>query len=348
MKVCILGPVVTPSYFGGVAVFDEGLAHGFAENGWSVFLATDQKDAVTNENGRIPVHKISRRNFRKILEREEPDYIIAQLAYAKYLFGSKTNAKKIYFLHAFFKRSYYGLVKSALAVIYQKILIRQCDLVFSNSYFTDMINRDFFDIKSDAVFHPGVSGDFYSRSISLIDVPKEKKSVFFAGRFVPAKGVDRLIEAAEILSRRNLDYTMYIAGDGPEKNRLMQYVAEKGLPIHFLGRLDQEAIANRYRKAEVFVSLDISEPYGIVFCEALLSNCKIVCPLTGGQVEILGKYQDRTAFVNARSAESIANGIEKMLDMGAVSELALQDKMLFSYEYVAAEMIGYLLRVYDN
>jgi len=344
VKVCILGPVTTPSYFGGVAVFDEGLARGFVDNGCAAFLATDQKDAVENANSIVPVRKIAGRNFKRILEQEKPDYIIAQLAYAKHLFGVKTNAKKIYFLHAFFKRSYYGLVKSALAVIYQKLLIRQCDMVFSNSYFTDMINRDFFDIPSDAVFHVGVSDEFFSQSMSLMDMPKEKNSIFFAGRFVPAKGVDRLIEAAEILASRNTEYHMYIAGDGPEKKRLTQYVAEKGLPVQFVGRLNQAEIAKQYRKAEVFVSLDISEPYGIVFCEALMSNCRIACPVTGGQIEILNDYPERVAYVNARSAESIANGIEKMLNTNALAELTLEEKERFSYHHIATQMIGYFAK----
>lgn len=344
MKVCILGPVTTPSYFGGVAVFDEGLARGFEDNGWSAFLATDQKDAITNQSGSVPVYKITRNSFKSLLEKEKPDYIIAQLGYAKHLVGCKTKAKKVYFLHAFFKRSYYGLIKSWLAVSYQKLLIRQCDLVFSNSYFTDMINRDFFEIKSDAVFHVGVSDTFFANAMKVMDIPKEENTIFFAGRFVPAKGVDRLIGAAEILAKRNISYRMYIAGDGPEKQRLTKYVAEKELPVHFLGRLDQEEIAKQYRKAEVFVSLDISEPYGIVFCEALMSNCKIACPVTGGQVEILSQYSDRVAYVDACSPESIADGIERMLKTGAMTELTLREKEHFSYQHVASQMIEYFTK----
>lgn len=342
MKVCILGPVTTASYFGGVAVFDEGLAHGFILNGWSAFIATDQRDVISNMDNGVSVYRIRNGNFKSILEKEKPDFIIAQLAYAKYLLGCKTNAKKIYFLHAFFKRSYYGLIKSVLATVYQKILISQCDLVFSNSYFTDMINRDFFKIHSDEVFHVGVSDEFFAYSHKFIDETKEENSIFFAGRFVSAKGIDRLIEAAEYLVKRNVNFTIYVAGDGPEKEKLTQVIDAKGLPIHFLGRLDQQAIAKQYRKAEVFVSLDISEPYGIVFCEALLSNCKIVCPITGGQVEILSNYEDRTAYVNTRSAKSIADGIEKMLNINNPVELTLQKKEHFSYRHVASRIINYL------
>lgn len=45
MKIAILGPVTTKTYFGGVAVFDEELAAGFKHNKWEVVLITNQKNA---------------------------------------------------------------------------------------------------------------------------------------------------------------------------------------------------------------------------------------------------------------------------------------------------------------
>lgn len=342
MKVCILGPVTTKTYFGGVAIFDEGLAEGFVENGWSAFWVTDQSDAEEKLNQQIPLYKINRRKFKQILDKENPDYIIAQLAYAKYLVGTKTSAKKIYFLHAFFKESYYGLLKSRLAVIYQKFLIKNCDLVFSNSHFTEMINSDFFNIKSDAVFHIGVTSDFYKKVMEAKAVNKEPRSIFFAGRLVPAKGADVLVEAAELLTERGVEYKLYIAGDGAEKENLQKQINALNLSVELLGRVEQEEIVDNYRRAEIFVSLDPSEPFGIVFPEALLSECKIVCPITGGQVEYLNKYHKNVSFVDVRSAKSVADGIEYMLNHGESPLLSDEERQVFTYKNVAGNIIDYL------
>lgn len=46
MKIAILGPVTTKTYFGGVAVFDEELAAGFKHNEWEVVLITNQKTLI--------------------------------------------------------------------------------------------------------------------------------------------------------------------------------------------------------------------------------------------------------------------------------------------------------------
>ena len=146
MKFCILGPVETPTCLGGVAIFDIGLAKALKNEKADVFIVTDQKDAISTVKDDIPIYQVKKKTFRQLIEKEKPDVIITGLAYAKLLFGVKSDATKIYFLHSYFKQSYYGKIKSILAVIYQKLLLMKCDLVFSNSYFTEMINSDFFGI----------------------------------------------------------------------------------------------------------------------------------------------------------------------------------------------------------
>ena len=145
MKVGILGPVITSAYFGGVAVFDEEIANGLKNNGHEAILLTDQREEKMNKNKFI-IKQINYKCAKKVFDEEKFDLIIASLGYAKYLFFDKTDSFKIYFLHGFFNTNYYGKLKSELAVIYQKILLKKCNCVISNSNFTKMINNNFFNI----------------------------------------------------------------------------------------------------------------------------------------------------------------------------------------------------------
>lgn len=344
MKFCILGPVETPSCLGGVAIFDIGLAKALKCEGMDVFIATDQKDSVSTVKDGIHTYKVNAKTFVELIKKENPDVIITELAYARFLFGLKSNAIKIYFLHSYFKQSYYGKLKSILAVIYQKILLTQCDLVFSNSYFTEMINSDFFGIESNAVFHAGVTEDYLKTIEANSGITKRKNTVFFAGRFVPAKGVDKIIEAFQILSQEGVDCELMVAGDGPEREKLL-YQAQSGTAnITFLGRVSQEEIVKKYLESDVFVSLDVSEPYGIVFPEALLANCKIVCPYTGGQVEYLSNHPDSVCYINRRSARSIADGIKKMFEYGKAPNLTAEQKEGYTYRNSAKGIIEYVTK----
>lgn len=346
MKVCILGPITTKSYYGGVAVFDEELALGFHQSGHSACIVTYQKDA-THEYlfGTVPVHIVrSKRQFSKWIKLEKPDLIIGSLGYPK-LLGHKriSDAKVVYFLHGFFTRSYYGFLKSVLAPIYQKYLIRKADYVFANSDFTHMVNREFFGIDVDKVFRIGVSDDFFEKTKDISIHEKEGGTILFAGRLVSAKGVDRLIKAMEILDTKGKHYKLLIAGDGPDKSRMERYAVEKGLKIVFLGMVSHDRISELYRKAELFVSLNPSEPFGITFAEALLSKCKIVCPTTGGQVEYLQDWKESVAFVNSDSAEDIASGVEMLLDKGVYPELMDAEREKYTYRSVARKIAAFLM-----
>lgn len=338
MKVCLLGPVVTSSYYGGVAVFDEELAQGFIDNGWEAVLATTQKDA---KQGNIPLQVVARNSFQAFLEHEKPDLIIASLAYAKVL-PRKCQAKVAYFLHGFFVQSYYGVIKSFVASNYQKWLVKKCDLVFANSYFTRMVNKEIFGIKADAVFHLGVSKAFIESSMQDKTIDKIPNSVLFAGRLVKAKGTDTIIEAAYCLKKAGVPFKFFIAGDGPEKSKIVQYAKERNLNIELLGRLDSKKMSEWYRKSEVFISLNPSEPFGIVFPEALISGCKIVCPLTGGQVEYLRDYSNTVAFVNETDAGSVAMGIKELFEQGNPVTNVDECKNRFNYKRVATEIIDYI------
>lgn len=344
MKVFFLGPVTTRSYIGGVANFNEGLAVGFCKNGWQSVLVTNQKEAVKlQEKNGIPIRYISnRQKFQRLAKEEKPDVIITCLAYAKYL-KRKAPMKKIYFLHAFFNRSYYGLLKATLAVPYQKWLIRKCDYVFANSYFTSMINCNFYGIKANHVFYPAAS-EVYMKSVEKVQelYKKEVHTITFVGRLVSCKKVDMLLEALVLLSEQNVEYRAYIVGGGAEMSRLKKIVEKYRIPVVFTGVKDQTQIAEYYWRSEVFVSLDDREPFGIVFLEALLAECKIVCPYTGGQVEYLDHYRQSVSYVDCYSPVSIAEGIKQMFEKGIAPCLSKEQRESYSYQTVSARIIDYM------
>ena len=340
MKIFILGPLQTKDYFGGVATFDEGLAHGFLSQGHAVFVFTDQNNVLPTQD--LTVVRLNKKRLVQSIDIEKPDIIIAQLAYAKYLVGVNTSATKVYYLHAFFKQSYYGKIRSELAVIYQKALIKHFDYVISNSHFTDVVNRDFFGIKSDAVVHVGVDDKFYNLVANHSYVKKQKGKIFFASRLVPAKGGERLLRAINCLNKNNVEYTLYIAGDGIEKNKLENMAQKNQWKVNFLGRLDSKQMIEEYLSSEIFVSLDPTEPMGITFLEALICNCKIVCPVTGGQVELLSKYDNSVSFVDCYDSEDIARGISYQLKEGKLPELTDAEKEQYTYHRVAENLIDVL------
>ena len=147
-----------------------------------------------------------------------------------------------------------------------------------------------------------------------------------------------VLKALDVLKKKNMNYVLYLAGDGEEKGNLLQYAREHEINMQYLGSLSHDELYDYYKKSEVFVSLNDSEPMGIVFFEAVLLHCKVVSPFTGGQVESLYDLPVNTrCFVDVDSPESIAEGIEKMF-LSSGENLG-PGHLDLSYEHVAEKFL---------
>lgn len=306
MKVVVLGPIYTSRYFGGVAVFDENIALAFAKSGNSVYLCTRQQDEGTSDLKNVNVIHYK---YKVPMNIRDADLVIASLDYLFQLRYFK-NSVKIYYIHGFFNMSYYGQFGSFIRVSYQKLFLKYADYVVCNSNFTQIINQDIFNLKIDKVVPLSVSYDYYKfLNKNKEHIKKRKKSILYVGRLASAKNVDSIIKAMKKVSN---EYNLSIVGDGPEKRRLENLTKELKLTnVNFLGKLSQEEIVKQYLRSETFISLNPSEPYGIVFFEAMLAGCNIVCPVTGGQIDILENFSSNYLSVNISSEIDIANAIVK-------------------------------------
>jgi glycosyltransferase involved in cell wall biosynthesis len=106
-------------------------------------------------------------------------------------------------------------------------------------------------------------------------------------RLIERKGLGDLIRAFGRLERGR--YRLEIAGGGPDEQVLRNLAAQHGVAdeIQFLGCLDREAVAERYRDAELFTLPSTAEAFGNVFAEALASGLPIVGSSVGGIPELV-------------------------------------------------------------
>jgi glycogen(starch) synthase len=106
--------------------------------------------------------------------------------------------------------------------------------------------------------------------------------VMFAGRIEQEKGVFDLLESASQLQLEHPgDYLFHICGDGIGLKPLNERIAELGLSAVVIthGRLDREALIDKYRKAHVVVvptRSNFCEGYAQVVAEAVLLGRPVI------------------------------------------------------------------------
>lgn len=349
MKVCVVGPVYTSNYFGGVSTFVEGLADGFKKNGHEAYIITDYTErAKTIGNVEIIslFKKDSRKNItmprrlaNKILD-INPDLIVTSLEYGlvnNIINKKNNNIKTIHYLHAFpsVKRS---KINNFFVNKVTKKICDKTNYVISNSTLTSVINSEIFNINSHEIINVGIGYDFLYK---INDHGKKllecnKKNILFAGRLVKEKNVDLLIKSFAKLKRT--DVVLNILGDGNEKENLEKLANSVSSNIVFHGKVSPIEMPNYFKNADVFVSLNPHEPYGIVYLEALCSNTAIVCPKTGGQMDTLVDYKDRVRFINPYDIDDIASKLDESLNINIDKLTQEHIDENFSYKTIAGKI----------
>jgi glycosyltransferase involved in cell wall biosynthesis len=102
--------------------------------------------------------------------------------------------------------------------------------------------------------------------------PHEQKSdVIFAGRLLPNKNVELLVRAVKLVKRTKPDLRCLIVGNGPERERLEQLVAELKLEnnVTFYNFLeDHNELYGLMKSSKMFVLPSVREGFSLVSIEA--------------------------------------------------------------------------------
>ncbi|WP_182275932.1 glycosyltransferase [Granulicella sp. 5B5] len=180
---------------------------------------------------------------------------------------------------------------------YDRATIGRVDLFVANSSFiAERVKRIYH--RDAVVLPPPVAID---RFIALERAPEDWYLVVSA--LVPYKRVADAIHACHHLGRR-----LKVIGKGPEFDSLSQLANSLGAPIEMLGALDDEALADHYRRAKALLFPGI-EDFGIVPLEAIAAGCPVIAYAHGGILDSM--TSDTAVFYHQQTTEGLVDGITR-------------------------------------
>jgi glycosyltransferase involved in cell wall biosynthesis len=141
----------------------------------------------------------------------------------------------------------------------------------------------------------------------------DKPLVSFVGKFTQFKGIDVLLNAAEIYERHLPGVQTVLVGHGElwtEMNTLQKELGLKG--VHFLGHQPQDRVARIYNAADVSIVPSRVEPFGLVAVEALACGTPVVATNAGGLPDFINDDVGALVPVDdpAALAQAVINEIE--------------------------------------
>jgi glycosyltransferase involved in cell wall biosynthesis len=139
-----------------------------------------------------------------------------------------------------------------------------------------------------------VPGGVDLQSIARARPADETFDLIYVGRLLPHKRVHLAIEALAQLRTTHPTATLAIVGDGPERDRLRQLVAELGLEsaVRFFGKLPTaEQVYSQLKSSRVLVAPSEREGFGISVIEAW--GCGAPAVVCAGQENAMCELIDR-------------------------------------------------------
>ena len=152
-------------------------------------------------------------------------------------------------------------------------------------------------------------------------VGKDESIIGTAGRMVPVKGYDLLLDAAALILKRKPTVRFLLAGEGPQRTELEQKAKAMGFSeqIQFVGFRDD--IIDFINCLDLFIMSSYHEGIPMVLLEAMVLRKAIVATAVGGINEIIENGVSGL-LVKSGNAEAFAEACIRVLDdAGTRSEL---------------------------
>src|SRR3989344_2375219 len=136
-----------------------------------------------------------------------------------------------------------------------------------------------------------------------------------AGRLIPLKGFEALIDIIPTLHKSYGDLKLLIVGEGPHKKVLEQKTAKGGLEesVILTGALQQDVLFGYLQASDIFVLNSLHETFSHQVIEAMGAGIPVIATDAGGNPEIIENGKSGI-LVRHNNKKELIDAITKLLD----------------------------------
>lgn len=166
------------------------------------------------------------------------------------------------------------------------------------------------------------------------------------GRFTVQKGLHNLMHAARLAIDKNPKLIFVFAGDGEEKNELIELAANLGISknVIFTGFVRGRKLRDIYSVSDIFVMSSISEPFGLTALEAAHHGDCLILTKQSGVSEVIWSCLKYDFWDEQKLADEIL-----AIATNPALKQTLQDNVKNEYRKISWNQVAKkCLRVYND
>lgn len=166
------------------------------------------------------------------------------------------------------------------------------------------------------------------------------------GRFTIQKGLHHLMEAAALAIAKNPKLLFIFAGDGEERNALINLSATLGISrnVLFTGFIRGQKLRDIYSISDVFVMSSVSEPFGLTALEAAHHGDVLILTKQSGVSEVIWSALKYDFWDKNKLADEILAVASNKSLQQALSNNVKHEYNQISWDQVAKKC----LKIYNN
>jgi glycosyltransferase involved in cell wall biosynthesis len=196
---------------------------------------------------------------------------------------------------------------------------------FKNFYKYRELNANSYPVISTTL----VKDDFFKRNNTCNG---KTIRLLYVGYLRGSKGLDILIDAFELLLKKEYSVHLHIVGDGEYKESLKTKIKMIGLSnkIFFKGYVGQgTSLQKEYRNADIFVFPSLSETGPRVILEAMANSLPIVTTRVGWVAHLI-ENGIHAITVKTGDSKALFSGIEMMINNNFLREKCIKNGFYFA------------------
>ena len=183
------------------------------------------------------------------------------------------------------------IMVSLLAILQTFVAKRAKYVIAPSEYLKSVITAWGVSPEKTIVVYSAVSSSHAKATIDEIRTQHSLRypTIVSAGRLVPWKGFEALINVVAILKETYPNILLVIAGDGEEKERLNEKIVADGLEhyVRLTGRLSKEVLCDTIKAADIFILNTAYEGLSHQLIEVMDIGTPIITTPAGGNPELI-------------------------------------------------------------